>query len=69
MVQRGVHCEFTFQNLAVDHCNQCGAEVIPDLDQLTALDLLVIFDRLSFLALQVLVLRIESCVESRLERV
>lgn len=51
MVQGGVYGELALQDFAVDHRDQGGAEVVPDLDQLTAFDLLVIFDRLALLAL------------------
>ena len=69
MVEGGVHGELAFQNLAIDHGDQCGAKVITHLDKLATLQLLVILNRLSLLALQVLVLGVESCVKSGLEGV
>ena len=69
MVQGSVHGKLTFQNLAVDHRDYCGAKVIANLDKLATSQLLVIFNRLSLLALQVLILRVKSCVKSGLEGV
>ena len=67
MIQWSVDCEFSLQNLAVDHRDQSWAEVIPDCDQLTALHLLIVFDWLALLTLQVLILWIKRGIEGRLE--
>ena len=69
MVKGGVDSELAFQNLTVDHRDDCGAKVIANLDKLTSFHLLIIFNRLSLLALQVLILRVKSCVKSGLEGV
>ena len=69
MVEGGVNGELAFQNLAIDHGDYCGAKIIANLDELTAFHLLVIFNRLSLLALQVLILGVKSCVKSGFEGV
>ena len=69
VIKRGVNGEFAFQNLAVNHGDYCRAKVIANLNELTSFYLLVIFNRLSFLALQVLILRVKFCVKSGLKGV
>ena len=64
MVQRGVNRELAFEDLAIDHCNQRRAEIVANLDEFAALNLLVVLNRFSLLALQVLVLLVECCIES-----
>ena len=63
MIQRCVDRELALEDLAVDHGNQSRAEIVGDLNQLASFYLLIIFDRLSLLALQILVLRIEASVK------
>lgn len=69
MVQRSVYSKFALQNFRVDHRDESRTEVVTHLDQFATLDLLIIFDGLSLLRLQVLVLRVERCVECGLQRV
>jgi len=69
VVQRGVDGELALQNLAVDHGDQRGAEVVANLDQLTALYLQVVLHGLALLALQILVLGVEGRIKSRLQGV
>lgn len=66
MVQRCVDGELAFQNLAVDHRDKSRAEIIANLDELTTPQLLVIFNRLALLTLQILILWVECRIECRL---
>ena len=69
MVKRSVNGELSFQNFAVNHSYEGGTEIISDLNKLTTFDLHVIFNWLSLLTLQVLVLLVERSIESGLESV
>ena len=66
MVERRVHSELALEDLAIDHGNQGGAKVVGYLDKLARFQLLVIFDWLALLALQILVLWVEGSIEGGL---